>query len=1022
MSQHSVNICLECQIHDHKWYITTHLGTKLCAKCCQYKLLSSDESDFTRRQLLELLDTSLKYGCDWMNSFRSNHFHHNERLAFILTFAGLLFNLDTRIRMFANNCLKLIVSQLNDHSINRSLLERLIENLITENNAINEYVLDLISLFLIDGPTNQLSSHRLQENVQLLVDRLQHDFYKFDDCLKRYILQIFIVIYNNIETNLLFTLEEEFHLTSLQMVLNVFDSQKVKSSDKLVLINALNLLKCLSSIDSIVDSLVSNVNIDKYLRFLINSEYEELKGSAYVWMSEMLCRDNIRIKLANILLIDSLDLYVETLQSSVDSFLSNNILECINLMLDSICRPISLTNITSLAKALIKTLELSAKSKDNKLFINAMTALRQLIERNCGTQLVTEFDFFALIELLEYFISDPQLYLIVVRFIADFLTISTVPVLIPTKRMKLILNKVLDNISKRLCGDDTEFINICIERTTATINLIKSYINLVKSLADNGLLDNEETFHLLTGEVKPVLNEQDLIDLMDTSPEGPIDTKSNEKDIQETEIFDFFSFCLQTIETFLIECIDRLIVDQNSSMNSQLFESLVSCCISVFQNNLFDAKEVNKMVVSLFSKGYVLTMVQILWFCEHSYITHNFKSCLVLFLSHLLYKIQQYDHRNDLVFQFDESCIEYFAHGFQQMNDQLMNRLNKFVVYEQNESIHKFYRTFFAVNYYSFKLEPKNDFQIEDLYNLQFIRILNQYLRRDLSYNESSVLTVKHALFLSTLIPIDSKSIASLRQFFEQQNNNFLSLYYTNHINLMNWLFIELKCNNFCEYALIQFFESIPEHYLRIEKKQIISSFFQLIHSNDKAIQILIQLICDTITNVSILAILEELLEDFEQFMDESDICNDWNKFCVRILENLPQIIIKIIYKLKTIFEDDLNPEDEQKVIQMLKILCQMISNNFSNIRLEVIDTRFDALFTELTNFIDFNRPDKTIDAIFKFFTMCFTSADQLDLNELKLTEILLNSQIVVILIVKHLESDRIYNELQLNSLKCLII
>ncbi|CAG2104849.1 unnamed protein product, partial [Medioppia subpectinata] len=945
---------MECAIHESKWHLWTRVGHQLCVQCSQHKWSSPLENHFTRRKLVEELENALRNGSVWVTThLTSHHFGVDERLAFVVSIAQLVFDADTNVQKCANNCLKLILSQLNDNSIVDLVTDYIIEELTSDDKPLSEWSLDLVSHCLPFCTTDGIRDHRITDRMSNVLEALREEYPKHDSRLKRVVLKLFITIYDTLGANQLFRLDQRFHAKTFHMVLIAFEPQSIGSDDNDILYNSTQLLKKVSTIESVLQLLVTNQNLLKYLHILLANECEELRVYVLVWICDLLENESIQKRFANILLNDKMDSFIEMLLSSDNPFISNHLLNCVNLILTNIGRPVGATRVSPLSNAVIKALEISVVCKDSNLFINGLAALRQLMQRNPSVELFSEFEFFALIDMLEIFISNFDLFLYVVKFLSDFLNISVIPTLIPTEKMKAILTKVLQNVSFDSTGAEEEDIDESIRRTTCAVELIKSYLNLVNDIKNRELNlkeSKDNSIYLLNGEMKPQLNEMDLCD------ENESQTFDLAKACKETEIYEFLSFCLTTIENIFELSLERLIKDENSQQNAILFETLMSCLIIILDTDLHTTESINALVKRTFSNGHVLTLIQIVSICEFPFNTPQFKQQSVILLSYFLFKILENDHKNEIYFQTDQTFDRsYFESGFNQINNNLIFRLTRNALpYDSNDSVHQFYRTFFAAHYYSLRCDVTK-YQRNEEYNKFFITILNQYMKRDLSYDQNSALTVKYSLLLAAMTHLDAQSIAALRQFFNDRNHNFYAMYYTNHIVVLNWLFNVLKSDHFCEYALREFFETIPENYSQHEKKEIISSFFQLIHTNDKALQILIQIICDTITNASVLEIIYKILNDFDQFLDESDICNNWNLFCNKILDNLPAIIIRIVDRIKNLFNDDINPEEEEKAMKMLDLLCRMLSKHSEMCDFKSKHLQLEALMTKLLEFIENN-------------------------------------------------------------------
>ena len=159
-------------------------------------------------------------------------------------------------------------------------------------------------------------------SVDMLFAILRNDYDKYDNRLKRSVLKVFITIYDIFHTNGLFSLDQEFHSKTLQMVFMAFEPQNGCSDDSNVLLNSMELLKRLSTIESVLNVLIADENVSKYLHILLTNESEEMKICVFVWICDLLENDSIRRKFANILLNDSMNSLIELLNSSHNPFIS----------------------------------------------------------------------------------------------------------------------------------------------------------------------------------------------------------------------------------------------------------------------------------------------------------------------------------------------------------------------------------------------------------------------------------------------------------------------------------------------------------------------------------------------------------------------------------------------------------------------------------------------------------------------------------------------------------------------------
>jgi hypothetical protein len=103
-----------CKIHEKKWRIITQYRNDLCLECFLNKWNNNLETNYDKRYMLSIFDSTLKYGPHFSHSFNSNQFNSYERIALINTINELLFSSDDHISRHASNCitiLSLLLSQ-----------------------------------------------------------------------------------------------------------------------------------------------------------------------------------------------------------------------------------------------------------------------------------------------------------------------------------------------------------------------------------------------------------------------------------------------------------------------------------------------------------------------------------------------------------------------------------------------------------------------------------------------------------------------------------------------------------------------------------------------------------------------------------------------------------------------------------------------------------------------------------------------------------------------------------------------
>ncbi len=283
------------------------------------------------------------------------------------------------------------------------------------------------------------------------------------------------------------------------------------------------------------------------------------------------------------------------------------------------------------------------------------------------------------------------------------------------------------------------------------------------------------------------------------------------------------------------------------------------------------------------------------------------------------------------------------------------------------------------------------------------VDIINDYFRSQLNVGNTSNITVKHSLFLTSFChELQSDSIISFNYFIANKCDDIFSQVYTNHILVLKWIFNHSKCDNFCKFALKKFIEFIPEEFL-INCKFNIISFIQLINSNEKVFHLLKNLLRDELS-LSALNMFEILLTNGDYFDEESDVCNDWAQFAHKLFIVLPEIILFLINKLNP---KKIKPCDERKLSKLIQILCQMLSNESNKLYMYSKEHEFQRFNRELCYFIDENLNISTIGSFFEFFKICLTS-DSKQTNSYRnaIIDFMLKSSIPIILMVRYVTED----------------
>jgi len=221
-------------------------------------------------------------------------------------------------------------------------------------------------------------------------------------------------------------------------------------------------------------------------------------------------------------------------------------------------------------------------------------------------------------------------------------------------------------------------------------------------------------------------------------------------------------------------------------------------------------------------------------------------------------------------------------------------------------------------------------------------------------------MTVKYSLYLAAFCDqLDINSICSLRQFFDKKEDKFFSEFYTNDLNLLKWLLTNLNCDNFGQFALNKFIECIPESHTN-DNKENIQLFIELVNTNQNAFRLLINIMCASVASHSTLNVMQTLLTNSDQFMAESSVCNNWIEFVNKVFINLPEIIVKMIKRIKAMISREIDADDEQKLSKLIQILCQILSNDTNEI--QSYSEEFHKFPRQLCYFINENLNQSTIE------------------------------------------------------------
>ena len=293
------------------------------------------------------------------------------------------------------------------------------------------------------------------------------------------------------------------------------------------------------------------------------------------------------------------------------------------------------------------------------------------------------------------------------------------------------------------------------------------------------------------------------------------------------------------------------------------------------------------------------------------------------------------------------------------------------------------------------------------------VEVVNHYLRHELSADSQSVCTVKHCLFLSSLInfqDIGTVETKFWRQFFDNRDLDFVSKYYTNDMNLIHWLFNEIGDKNLCEFAMREYVTKVspPDNF---NKKEELICLFSLINSNQMALHCFIKVIFEPTLGDKTMDIVNDILSDNEMlFVDDSIELNEWKTFCDNVFEQMPKILIESMKQTRLVLSQRKSPTDEANTVKLLSFVSRL-SVSERHICDEFYRHEFHQFVHEVILFVDQQLADTTIIKIFDFLQKCYLSSNELIISEKSLTEDLSNSKLAVILMVAFLDSESIPSE-----------
>jgi len=206
--------------------------------------------------------------------------------------------------------------------------------------------------------------------------------------------------------------------------------------------------------------------------------------------------------------------------------------------------------------------------------------------------------------------------------------------MIPVKKLRQYLSKVIDRVQSP--STDTQIDLISIERINCALNLISSYLYLMKELKNKEISSENTEFYLM--------NEQG-IDLDSPSQRSQTEESVNVFSHSDTSIL--LSTCLSNLEYFFATYRNRIFKD-NSRESAHILSNICLCLIIILENGLYAIENFYPFLRRMLSSGNISFLIQLMVTNRNESTDEDFKKALSSFLSNFLIQMQKFAQQNDI--------------------------------------------------------------------------------------------------------------------------------------------------------------------------------------------------------------------------------------------------------------------------------------------------------------------------------------------------------------------------------------
>jgi hypothetical protein len=254
---------------------------------------------------------------------------------------------------------------------------------------------------------------------------------------------------------------------------------------------------------------------------------------------------------------------------------------------------------------------------------------------------MSEFSFFQTLDLLEVSILKSDLFVKVVHFLSLFITESQIPEPIPIPKLKGLMLKVIENLQQMigLTVEDNESHILSITHLNVVIQLISSYLKLIKRLCEKQMESESIDFYLFDDQERYYSNENSSLYNSQT-PES-IDFRNNNL------ITELLSLFLRSYKEIFKIFLERF--SENSNQSFQMISSMNSCLVIILENDIYAKENLFPFLQQLLTDGNIAFLMHIMRNSKIDSQENDFRNNLSNLLSNFLIKMQEFDVENCII-------------------------------------------------------------------------------------------------------------------------------------------------------------------------------------------------------------------------------------------------------------------------------------------------------------------------------------------------------------------------------------